>query len=132
MATMKHEILSVSKYVVRYQKYVHMKACLAWIYIYIYISTALAKVNMTLIPVGGKAKRTQVKGYHPISLLFFMQKIMQKWVASHIRDKSLALCPHTSIPICLKTSQVHRNSNLSHDYTYIGSSGKQLHLRFTK
>jgi hypothetical protein len=98
----------------------------------IYTSTAWGKVNMTRIPAPGKAKCTQAKGYHPIRLLFFKQKMMQKLVASHIRDKSLALCPHTSIPICLKTRQVHRNSNLSHDYTYIGSSGKQFYFSFPR
>ena len=85
---------------------------------------------MTLIPAGGKAKCTQVKGYHSNSPLIFTQRMMQKLVASHIRDKSLALCPHMSIPISVTTRQVHRNSNLSHDYTYIGSSGKQLYLSF--
>ena len=48
---------------------------------------------MTLIPAPGKGKCTEAKGYHPISLLFFMQKMMQKLVARHIRDKSLALFP---------------------------------------
>jgi len=32
----------------------------------------------------------------------------------------------TSIPICLQTREVHRNSNASHDYTYTGSIGKQV------
>ena len=83
---------------------------------------------MTLIPAPEKAKCTQANGYHPISLLFFMQKMMQKLVAWHIRDKSLALCPHTSMPIRLKTRQAHRNGNPSRDYTYTGRSGKQLYL----
>ena len=98
----------------------------------IYISRAWGKVNMTLIPAPGKAKCTQAKGYHPISLLFFMQKMMQKLAARHIRDKSLASCPRTSTLICLKTRQVHRNCNPSRDYTHIGSSGEQLYLSFPR
>jgi len=89
METMKHEVLSVSKSVVRYQKYVHMKDCLARRYIPI----AWGQVRMTLIPAPGKAKCTMANGYHPINLLFFMQEIMQKLVARHIRGKSLDLCP---------------------------------------
>ena len=81
---------------------------------------------MTLIPVPGKGKCTEAKGYHPISLLFFMLEMMQKLVARHIRDKSLALRPRTPVPICLQTREVHRNRNVSCDYTYTGSSGKQV------
>ena len=62
---------------------------------------------MTLIPAPGKGKCTEAKGYHPISLLFFMLEMMQKLVARHIRE-------------------VHRNHNASCDYTYTGSSGKQV------
>jgi len=58
-----------------------------------YISIAWGQVNITLIPAPGKAKCTEAKGYHPISLLFFTQKMMQKLVARLIRDKSLALFP---------------------------------------
>jgi len=83
METLKHKVLSVSKSVVRYQKYVHIKSVPST---EIYISTAWGKVNTTLIPAPGKAKCTQAKGYHPISLLFFTQKMMQKLVARHIRD----------------------------------------------
>jgi hypothetical protein len=105
----------VSKSVVKYQKYVHMKACLAW-----------RHVKMTLIPAPGKANCTEAMGYHPISLLFCMQKIMKKLLARHIRDKSLGLCPCTALPICLQTREVHRNGNASCDFTYTGSSGKQV------
>ena len=88
----KQEVLCVPSSVVKYEKYVHIKACPAW-----------GQVKMTLIPAPGKANCTEAMGYHPISLLFCMQKIMQKLVARHIRDKSLGLCPCTAIPICLQT-----------------------------
>jgi hypothetical protein len=101
METLKHELLSVSKSVVRYQKYVHIKVCPARRYTPI----DWGQVEMTLIPAPGKANCTKAKGYHPIILLYFMQKMMQKLVARHIRDKSLGLCPRTSIPICLQTSK---------------------------
>ena len=122
MKTMKHEVLSVYKSVTRYQKYVHMKACLARRH----IPVAWGQVKMTLIPAPGKAKCTEAKVYHSSILLFFKQKMMQKLVARHIRDKSLGSCPRTSIPICLQTREVHRNSNASCDYIYTGSSGKHL------
>jgi hypothetical protein len=77
-----------------------MEACLARIYIPI----AWGQVQMILMPAPGKAKCTEVKGKHPINLLFFMQEMMQKFLARHIRDKSVGFCPRTSIPICLKTS----------------------------
>ena len=81
---------------------------------------------MTLIPAHGQTKCTEAKGYYPISLPFFMQKIMQKVVARHIRDKRVGFCSRTSIPICLQTREVHRNGNASRDYTHAGSSGKQV------
>jgi len=65
-----HDTLNVSKPVVRYLKYVHVKACLAGRY----ILTAWGQVKMTLIPAPGK-----VEGYHPISLLYFMQKTIENW-----------------------------------------------------
>jgi hypothetical protein len=99
-----------------------MKACLARRYLPI----AWSQVKMTLIPAPGKARCSEARGYHPNSLLFFMQKMMQKLVARHIRDMSLGSCPPTSIPICLQTREVHRNSNASCDYKYTGSSGKQV------
>jgi len=97
-----------------------MKACLARRYIPI----ARGQVKMALIPAPGKAKCTEAKGNHPTNLLFFMQEMLQKLVARHIRSKSLGLCPRTSLPICLQTREVHRNGNASRDYTYTGSSGK--------
>jgi len=48
---------------------------------------------MALTPAPGKTKCTEVKGNHPINLLFFMQEMMQKLLARHIRDKSVGLCP---------------------------------------
>ena len=61
----KHGILSVSKPVAIYPKYVHVKACLARRC----TDIAWGLVKMTFIPAPGKAK-----GYHPISLLSFVGK----------------------------------------------------------
>jgi len=66
----KHDTISVSKPVARYLKYEHVKACLAWRY----TSTACGQVKMTFISAPGKGK-----GYHPISLLYFMQKTIENW-----------------------------------------------------
>jgi len=66
----KHDTLSVLKPVARYLKYEHVKACLARTY----IPTAWEQVKMTFISAPGKGK-----GYHPISLLYFMQKNIENW-----------------------------------------------------
>jgi len=44
---------------------------------------------MIFTPAPGKAK-----GYHPVSLLSFMQKTMQKLLARHIREESLGYVPY--------------------------------------
>jgi hypothetical protein len=69
------------------KKYVHIKACLsrrckprAW-----------GQVKMTFIPVPTKANYSDAKGYHPISLLSFMQKRMKELVTRNIRDQSTGL-----------------------------------------
>jgi len=72
METIKDKVLSVSKFVAKYQRYVHIKAFLARRY----IPMAWGQVNMTLIPASGKANCTDSKGYHLTSLLSFMQKTM--------------------------------------------------------
>jgi len=50
---------------------VEIKDCLARC-----IPRALGQVKVTFIPVSRKANYKQAKGYHPISLLRFMQKMM--------------------------------------------------------
>jgi hypothetical protein len=50
METLKHEILSVSKFFVRYQKYVYMKVFPARRY----MAIAWWQVEMTMIPAPGK------------------------------------------------------------------------------
>jgi hypothetical protein len=75
METNKHDVLSESKSVARYQKYVHIKACLG----NIYIPRAWRQVKMTFIPVPRKANFTEAEGYQPISLLSFMQKRCKNW-----------------------------------------------------
>jgi hypothetical protein len=72
METIKHKVLSVSKFVAKYQKYVHIKACPARRY----IPTVWGQINMTLIPTSGEANCTDSKGYHLISLLSFTRKTM--------------------------------------------------------
>jgi hypothetical protein len=72
METTKHKVLSVSKLVAKYQRYMHITACLARRYIPI----AWGQVNTTLIPASGKANCTDSKGYHLISVLSFMRKTM--------------------------------------------------------
>jgi hypothetical protein len=86
----KHKALSVSKSDARYQLYVYIKACQARIYIVIF----WGQVNLTFIHVPRKANHTQAKGYHPISLLYFMQKMMQKLVARNIRFETLGYIPY--------------------------------------
>jgi hypothetical protein len=49
---------------------------------------------MTSIPLPRNANYAQAKGYHPISVLSFMQKMMQKLVARNIREESLGHVPH--------------------------------------
>jgi hypothetical protein len=92
----RHDTLSVSKSAIWYEKYVHIIACLARSY----ISRAWVPVKMTSISLPRNANYAQAKGYHPISLLSFMQKTVQKFVARNIRDESLAHVPniYTNLP----------------------------------
>jgi len=55
---------------------------------------------MTFIPVSRKANYTQAQGYHPISLLAFMQKTMQNMLTRNIRGESLGHVPYiyTNLP----------------------------------
>jgi len=73
---------------------------------------------MTFTPAPGKAK-----GYHPISLLSFMQKKkMQKLVARHIREVT-ELCP---LQLYLSVYKLDKPTEtaMHHVYTYKGNSGK--------
>ena len=81
----KHDILIVSKSVASYQKYVYIKACLATVH----VSRALRQVKIMFIPATGKVNYTQAKAYCHISLLSFMQKMMQKYETRNVRDETL-------------------------------------------
>jgi hypothetical protein len=58
-----------------------------------YITIACRQIKVTFIPKPRKANYTKAKAYHPISLLSFMMKTMEKPMDSHIRDKILGLHP---------------------------------------
>ena len=88
--SIKHDILSVSKSVAWYQQYVHITACLSTGY----IQTVWRQVKVTFIPVPGKVNYTQSKAYCAISLLSFMQKIMEKLVTKNINNKTLGHVPY--------------------------------------
>jgi hypothetical protein len=49
---------------------------------------------MTFIPAPGKVNYAQAKAYCPISLLSFMQKMMQKLVIRNIKDGTLGHDAH--------------------------------------
>jgi len=68
--------LNVSKSVALYQKYLHIKACLARRY----IPRACGLVKMTFITANGKVNYAEAKGYCQIALLSFMQKTMQNFL----------------------------------------------------
>ena len=55
---------------------------------------------MTSTPVPRNTNYAESKGYNPICLLSFMQKIMQKFLTRIIRDESLGYVPHiyTNLP----------------------------------
>jgi hypothetical protein len=94
--TIKHDNLSVS-ISVPYQKYMHIKAYLATGY----IPRAWREVKLMFIPTAtGKVNYTQTKAYCPISLLSYMQKMMQKFETRKKRMKQWGIS-HTSIRICL-------------------------------
>jgi hypothetical protein len=109
----------VSKSVALYQKYVHIKACLATGY----TPRAWRQVKMMYIPATGKPNYTQAKAYCPISLLSFMWKMTQKFETRNVRDETMGNVPY----IYNKLPTNHGspiNRNVPCDYTYTGSSGK--------
>jgi len=77
----KHDTLSVTN-LFHIKKHVHIKAYLARC-----IPRAWGQVKMTFIPVPRKANYTEAMGYHPVSLLSFMQETMQKLVTRTIRGQ---------------------------------------------
>ena len=79
-----YDVVSVSKSVAWYQNYMHIKACLSTGHIH----TAWRQVKMTFIPVPGKVNYTQDKAYCDISLLSYMQKMMEKLVTKNINEKT--------------------------------------------
>jgi hypothetical protein len=97
---------------------VHIKACPARGY----IPRAWGQAKMRLYLCLGRY--TQVKAYYPISLLYFMQKTMQKLATRNIKDGTLRHVPYIYNK-CLQTIKVQRNCNAPCDYTYTGRSGKE-------
>jgi len=85
-----------------YQKYVHIIACLARRY----APRVWGPVKMTSIPLPRNANYAQAKGYHPITVLSFMQKMMQKLVARNIREESLGHVPHIYTN-CIESREVN-------------------------
>jgi len=79
----KHDILSVSKSVAWYQKYVRIKVCLPKGSIH----RARRQFEMMFIPAPGKVNYTQAKAYCPIILLSFTQKTKQKLVTRNTKDE---------------------------------------------
>jgi len=76
----KYDIITVSKSVVSYQKYMHIKVCAySSLPSNRYTPRAWRQVKMMFIPVNGKVNYTQAKAYCPISLLSLVQKMMQKF-----------------------------------------------------
>ena len=74
---------------------------------------------MMFIPAPGKANYTEAKGYNPICLLSFMQKMMQEVMARNIRGDSVGITT-ISITMCLQAREVHRNCSAPCDYIYTG------------
>jgi hypothetical protein len=65
------------------------RACMA----YGFIPTAWRQVKVTFIRKPGKSDYTEAKAYHPISLLSFLLKTMEKLLDRHIRDGALKEYP---------------------------------------
>ena len=49
---------------------------------------------MMFIPANGKVNYTHVKAYCPISIMYFTQKMMQKFKTSNVRDEILGNVPY--------------------------------------
>jgi ssDNA-binding Zn-finger/Zn-ribbon topoisomerase 1 len=54
-----------------------------------YTPRAWRQVKIMFIPANGKVNYTQAKVYCPISILYFMLKMMQKFETRNIRDETL-------------------------------------------
>jgi hypothetical protein len=116
---LKHDMLNVSKSVARYQKYMHIKACVtmgnaprAW-----------GQVKMTFVLYLGGSTILWPKGIIIIIYCPSCRKQCKNWWPVISWTKHWGMCP-TSITISLHTRGVHRNRNALCDYTYTGSSGK--------
>jgi hypothetical protein len=59
-----------------------------------YIPTVWIQFKMMFIPATGKVKYTQGKAYCPISLLSFMEKMMQKFTTRNVRNETLGNVPY--------------------------------------
>jgi hypothetical protein len=58
-----------------------------------YIPKAWKQVKVTFIPKSGKANYPEAEAYHPICLVSFMLKTVERMVDRHIKDEILWLCP---------------------------------------
>jgi hypothetical protein len=101
-------------------KYVHIKACLATVY----VPRSMRQVKMIFIPVTGNVNYTQTRAYCPFSLLAYIQKMMQKFETRNVREETLGNVPYIYMNL-LQTREAHINHNAPCDCTYTGSSGKQ-------
>jgi hypothetical protein len=52
------------------------------------------QIKMKFKPAPGKANYTEAKGHHPITLLSFIQKMMQKLVTRNIKDNTFGHVPY--------------------------------------
>jgi hypothetical protein len=59
-----------------------------------YVPRVWRQVKMVFIPATGKVNYTQAKAYCPISLLYFMQKMMQKFETMNVRDETFGNFPY--------------------------------------
>ena len=114
----------MSKCAAWYQKYVHLKACLARRY----VPRAWGAVKMTSTPVPRNTNCAESKGYNPISLLSFMQKIMQKVLTRNIRAV-IGVCPiylyqsaykvgSPQKPRCTMSLYIHQKQQKTGSYTW--------------
>jgi hypothetical protein len=69
---------------------VHIKVCFATGY----KPRAWRMVKMMFITANGKVNYTQARAYCPIIPLSFMQKIMQKFMTSNVKDETLGNVPY--------------------------------------
>ena len=100
----KHDILSVSKSVAWYQKYMHIKACL----VTGYTPRVWRQVKMMFIPATGKVNYTQAKAYCTISLLSFIWKMMQEFKTRNITTETMGNVPYIYINLTTNQGSPHK------------------------